>query len=370
MIYHLLDEPFSAYTGLAISSIVANIMRLEGNTVAVCPEADGTWGFSADRVLVIPELSLLFKRLGWRVFPGWLRRSLICYLFRALISRLKPGDIVWCFNWPYVAWALEPKVHAKGAKLVYHAQNSIAQFEKDPVFRSLTADAIVFNSEAMRQEGLKVFPQLKNTCTIYNGADEARFYPLPAGNPRDHSVPVVLYVGRLVQQKGVHVLIEAVRILNERNIQVVCKLVGSSHAGGPKSQTTPYVQSLHERCPSNVQFEGFRSGTDIAPVYRSADISCCPSIWQEPFGNVNIEAMACGVPVVASRVGGIPEIASEGGILLVEPNSPVELADALQTLILDEDLRAKTGAKGLSSFKRRFTWSEIVRQHRELVKSL
>src|SRR6202041_3487709 len=96
----------------------------------------------------------------------------------------------------------------------------------------------------------------------------------------------------------------------------------------------------------------------------------CPSIWQEPFGSVNVEAMASGIPVIATRVGGIPEIAAGGGVLLVEPDSPVELADALQKLIQDKDFRAKMGTEALASFQQRFRWSVIVRQHQELLESL
>ena len=76
---------------------------------------------------------------------------------------------------------------------------------------------------------------------------------------------------------------------------------------------------------------------------------------------MNVEGMACGIPVVASRVGGIPEIAAEGGVILVEPDSAVELADALQKLVKDGDLRVKVAAQGLSSFRRRFTWPIIVK---------
>ena len=376
MIYHLLGEPFSAYTGLALASSVANMMRFDESSVVVCPEADETWGFRADRILAIPELRMLTAEIGgstmrgWRFVPLSARRHIICRIFGSVLSQLKSGDIVWCYNWPYVAEALERGIHSIGAKLIYHAHNSVAPYAGRTLFKSFAPDALIFNSEAMRQEALRLMPYLKNTYAIHNGADEALFYPLPAGAVRNDTVPVILYVGRLVPIKGVHVLIEAMRILHEGKIQAICKVVGSSHAGGRRSKVTAYTKSLRKRRPPNVHFEGFRIATDIAQEYRAADILCCPSIWQEPFGNVNIEAMACGVPIVASRVGGIPEIAAEGGVLLVEPNSPVDLAGALQRLIVDKDLRAKMGAEGLASFRRRFTWDAIIRQHRELVDSL
>jgi len=370
MIYHLLDEPFSAESGLAIAGVVANMMRFDENSVAVCPETDFTWGFGADRIVIVPQLNVLGKRIGLRFLPLSIARPLICRIFDAVLSRLGSGDVVWCHNLPYVAAALEQAIHSRGANLIYHSHNSLDFYKKGPTFKNFTADAFIFNSEAMRQEGLTFFPDLRNTCVIHNGADEARFYPPHGETVRNNPVPVILYVGRLVPIKGVHVLIEAMRILHDRNIGAICKVVGSSQAGGRMNKVTPYIKSLHDNRPPNVQFEGFRAATHIEQEYRSADILCCPSIWQEPFGNVNVEAMACGVPVVATRVGGIPEIASEGGILLVEPNSAVDLAAALQRLVLDEDLRAKIGAEGLASFHRRFTWAAITRQHRELVDRL
>jgi spore coat protein SA len=370
MIYHILDEPFSAHTGLGVATVVANIMRFDDTSVVVCPQGDDSRGIPISRVFVIPGSKILTKRLGWHHIPLWIRTPLINRIFASFLARLRPGDIVWCHNWPYVAWALEPAIHSKGAKLVYHIHNSIAHLGERPVFRSFIPDAMVFNSEAMRQEALSMMPYLKNTYTVHNGADDALFYPRPGGASANTGVPVVLYVGRLVAEKGVHVLIEAMKKLHERNVEAKCRVVGSSHAGGVKGQPTPYVEALHKSCPPNVQFEGFRSGMGIAEEYRSSDILCCPSIWQEPFGNVNIEAMACAVPVVASRVGGIPEIASEGGILLVEPDSSDELADALQKLVVDVNLRDKIGKEGLASFQRRFTWPAIARQHREIAASL
>jgi spore coat protein SA len=376
MIYYIVGEPFSACTGLALANIAANLMRFDKSSVVVCPEADDTWGFSEDRIVVIPQLGLLAAEIrgssmrGWRFIPSRLRRRLICHLFGSVLSRLKSEDIIWCYNWPYVAEALEPETHSKGAKLIYHAQNSLAPYVERALFKSFTPDALVFNSEAMRHEALRLMPYLQNTCTIHNAADETLFYPTGGDTARDHTVPTILYVGRLVPAKGVHVLIEAMRILYQWKVDAICKVVGSSHAGGRRSKTTAYIRSLEKRRPPNVKFEGFRAATEIAQEYRAADIFCCPSIWQEPFGTVNVEAMASGVPVVATRVGGIPEIAAEGGVILVEPDSAFELADALRRLILDKALRAKVGAEGLESFRRRFTWTAIARQHRELIDSL
>jgi spore coat protein SA len=367
MIFHLLpeNEPFSAFSGVAISRNVSNMMRLDASRVVVCPRSDDSWGFSADRIMVLPGLRLLARAKGRRFIPRLLTNVFFSWVFRPLLSRLRPGDIVWCHNQPFYCAALEATIREKGAKLVYHAHNSICDRPTRAAFGAFTADATIFVSQAIRNEASRSLPWLKNTYVVYNGADEQRFYPKRSRQESSDRVPVVLFVGRLVPRKGVHILIEAMAILKERGVNAACRIVGSSFAGGSKQ--TSYVRSLIKSCPSNVHFAAFRSGTEIAEEYRAADILCCPSNWEEPFGNVNIEAMACGVPVVASRVGGIPEIASDGGIILVEPGRADQLADALQMLLEDESLRTQVGRKGMESFRRKFTWTAACREYQSVV---
>jgi len=305
---------------------------------------------------------------GRRFLPVWMSGPFLRHVFRHLTSHLRSGDVVWCHNQPIFSAALERTIHSKGAKLVHHFHDPNVPTMTRTALRSFTPEAYVFVSQALRQQWLKLFPWLKNTHVLYNGVDDALFYPLSSDEIRKDHSPTILYVGRLQPEKGVHVLMEAMRILQDRKIHARCKVVGSSFAGGSKE--TVYVRSLRESSPSNVDFVAFRDKRDIAKEFRAADILCCPSIWQEALGMVNVEAMACGIPVVATRVGGIPEIASEGGVLLVEPNSPVEIADALQRLIEDRDLRAKVAEEGLQSFHRRFTWTIIGRQYEEFTAQL
>ena len=369
MIYHLLPEleVFSAYRGGAIAKNVANMMRFDRSRVVVCQAADDTWGFGTDRILVIPALQSFAKLHRSRsALPAWVTTSFFRYAFRRLLSMLQAGDVVWCHSQPSFCAALERSIHLKKAKLIYHSHSSVAPWFKRSKFRLFTADAYIFVSDAMRQEALRFLPSLKHTYAIHNGADDSRFYPMPRRTER--TTAVILFVGRIHRTKGVHVLLEAMKILQEREVNAVCRVVGSSFSGG--SRATSYVRSLMRNRPSNLQFVDHRSATEIAEEFRAADVLCCPSIWQEPFGNVNIEAMACGVPVVATRVGGIPEIASEGGVTLVEPGSAVGVADALQRLVEDKNLRLEVGAEGLKSFQRRFTWEVIVRQYQGILNSL
>lgn len=365
MIYHLLTElePLSVSTGGALSKDVANILRQDPMRKAVCISTDGTWGLEEDRLLVPPLLSRYRKIRGRRFLPLWIHKPLLRFVFRPLLEDLGEGDLVWCHNQPFFAAALEKEIHKRRAKLVYHAHDGHANYAVRNAFGSFTADAYIFVSNALRERWLSLFPRLENTHAVHNGADQELFYPSPM-KAKQNDIPVILYVGRLNPEKGVHVLIEAMKILENRGVQAVCRIVGGALVD--KHKTNLYKKRLFENSPSCVRFEGRRSARQIADEYRSADILCCPSVWQEPFGNVNIEAMACGIPVAASRVGGIPEIASEGGVILVEPNCAVELADALQNLVEDKVLRAKVAADGLSSFRRRFTWVAIFKQYKEV----
>jgi spore coat protein SA len=367
MIYSVLPErePFSAYSGGAISRDVANLMRIDPRRIVVCHSADDTWGFSPDRILVIPELYRYGGIKGRKFLPWLIHGPLLRYMFRPLISRLGAGDVVWCHSQPYFAAALRRPIILKRAKLICHYHNTLSCVGRRSIYRRFSADAVIFVSDFVSKDALSLVPTLSNTTVIYNGADETLFHPVSAGYVRVNPIPKILYVGRLNPVKGVHVLLEAMRLLQERKVNVLCKVVGAPFFGG--SKVTDYAERLLKSRPSNVEFQGFRIQTEIAEEYRAADIYCCPSIWQEPFGNVNIEAMGCGIPVVATRVGGIPEIAAEGGIVLVEPNSAVEMADALQKLVEDGKLRADIGMKGLLSFQRNFTWTVINGQCQEVL---
>ena len=370
MIYHVMAEweSFSQYSGGAISRDVANLMRFDESRVVVAPRADDTWGFATDRVLTLPQLGAYARLRGKRSLPSWMSKLIIRYLFRPLLSRVGDGDVVWVHDEPFFSEALEAPVHFRRAKLVHHSHSSISSLISRGMFRPFVPDAVVFVSEAMRQECSRLFQGVSNTYVIHNGVDDGLFYPLRGHTPQNNAVPTVLYVGRLVPEKGIHVLSEAMRILRDRGVAVACKVVGASFSGG--SRVSPYMKKLAAESPSNVEFLGHRFGEDLAREFRHADIFCCPSIWQEPFGNVNIEAMASGVPVVATRVGGIPEIAAEGGVVLVEPGSPISLADAIDSLVTDRDLRIKLACEAYKSAQRRFTWSAIYKQVQHVTESM
>lgn len=369
MIYHILPElePLSTDRGGALAHTVANLMKLDQERTAVCPIADDSWGLPSGRILVIDSLLSYGRIRGRRHMPIWLLQPVIRHIFKPFVSRLRRGDVVWIHNRPMFAAALTDDVRKAGAKLVYHFHDGIDPNVARRCFSMCRPDAVIFVSEYLRTYWEPILPMLPNAYVVHNGADANKFFP--ANEPKqDGKLPVVLFVGRLNPVKGAHVLVEAIRKLNERGVKTICRMVGSSYSGG--SADTPYMQNLLHLSPSNIEFTGHCSATELGDVYRSADVLCCPSVWQEPFGKVNVEAMGCGLPVVASRVGGIPEIAADGGVKLVAPENSTELADALQSIIDDSNLRRQMSRDAYTSFRKHFTWTVALSRYREIAATL
>ena len=133
---------------------------------------------------------------------------------------------------------------------------------------------------------------------------------------------------------------------------------------------TAYSRSIMRNAPPNIEFGGYRPASALAEEFRRADIFCSPSVWEEPFGLVNVEAMASGLPVVSTRRGGVPEIFADGGGVLVQQGSATELASALEGLIRNAGRRRELGTEGYSSFQRNFTWKTVHRRYREVLAGL
>jgi spore coat protein SA len=204
------------------------------------------------------------------------------------------------------------------------------------------------------------------SSVLYNGADQSIFYP-PVERRRNPETATVLFAGRLVEDKGVHVLLDAMKLLDEQGVQLRAHIVGSSSFG--PGEETNYIRRLKAASPATVAFLPYRSGMALGDLFRGADMFCSPSVWEEPFGLVNVEALASGLPVVSTLSGGASEIFSSGGGILVKRGCAVQLA-ALRRLTENPELRAQLGQAGYRAFLDRFTWSKTRRQVREIERAL
>jgi len=292
------------------------------------------------------------------------------HLFRPLTEKLEKGDTLYIHNRPEFALALQSRCQRQGAKLVLHMQNSHLVCFPKPALSELKLDGFVFCSSFLMTEARDHGVPLVNAHVIPNGADERLFFPAVDGKvtARRTATPMVLFVGRFVPEKGAHVFLAAMKSLKEKGIEVSGKLIGSTGFGGRGK--SDYLDRLKREKPSNAEFGEYQSGPPLADQYRQAAVFCCPSTWKEPFGMVNVEAMATALPVVAAAVGGIPEIFAQGGGLLVPANRPHELTTAIQLLVTDGGRRAQLSQEAYRSFRDRYRWQIIRAQYRSFLNSL
>ena len=366
-VYHLLSEtePFSEYRGGAISRWAANVLRADDSSIIICPSTDDSWGFPSERVVPVPRFDRYERtRKVTRYLPWPLHRRLVKYVLLPAVKMVGQGDILWVHNRPDYAFVLAPHVHRAGGKVVLHMHNSHLLQQPEKRLLAAKLDHFIFVSHFLQDESKTHFAFLNNSTVLYNGADGEMFYPAEL-NDQPSGVPQILLASRLVRQKGVHVFLEAMRMLMDAGIEAKGVMVGASHFGG--SRTTPYIKRLQTMTPPNVEMRPYCSGAELAQMFRRSDIFCAPSIWEEPFGLTNVEAFASGVPVVSTHGGGSNEVFAEGGGLLVERGSATQLADALKRLIADPALRKTIADEGRKSFKKNFTWEIVQERYRNII---
>jgi glycogen synthase len=193
---------------------------------------------------------------------------------------------------------------------------------------------------------------------IPSGVDLRRFArPLPDPAP-DLPRPRVLFIGRLAAQKGVSTLLEAVPLLRSPAAVV---LVGD----GP--QRAALERQAGRLGPDRVRFQGFVPHAEVPAWLAAADVLALPSVYEE-LGSVLLEAMAAGLPVVASAVGGIPDALGDAG-RLVPPRDPAALAAAVDELLDDPALAARLG----DAARRRataFSWDTLAGRVREVYRAV
>jgi glycosyltransferase involved in cell wall biosynthesis len=220
------------------------------------------------------------------------------------------------------------------------------------------ATCVVANSQGLRDLAQSTEPVV-TINVIPNGVDVQRFRP--AGSS-DRNGPVrLLYVGRLTYQKGVDVFIQALQRLDSR-IQFEVELVGDGNARRPLErmvQKSGLLERLH--------FTGWLDRTEIPQRYQQADIFVLPSR-DEGMSNVILEAMASGLPVIATSLGGNTELVRHGeNGLLVKPDDSEQLADALLELINKVELRQRMGSSGRALVERGYSWRQTAEQYLQVI---
>ena len=229
------------------------------------------------------------------------------------------------------------------------------------------AAAVVAVSDGMRSDVLSVYPEIspERVRVIRNGIDTAEYAPDPgtevfARHGVDPSRPYVIFVGRITRQKGVPVLLRAAASLDPSAQVVLC--AGAADTPELGAEVAALVAGLQSSRSGVLWIPEMLPKAEIIQLLSHALAFVCPSVY-EPLGIVNLEAMACATAVVASRVGGIPEVV-EGGVtgLLVPPDDPASLADALNLLLRDPGRAAAMGLAGRERAVAEFSWDAVAAQ--------
>ena len=250
------------------------------------------------------------------------------------------------------------------------------------------ADAVVAVSEETRADVLRHFDiPTERVHVIHNGIDADEYRPIDpspalARYRIDPTVPYVLFVGRITRQKGIVHLVRAIRHLDPAVTVVLC--AGAPDTPEIAAEMEAAVAAVRSDHPNVVWVAEMVDKPTVRQLYSGAAVFCCPSVY-EPFGIINLEAMACETAVVASAVGGIPEVVVPGetGLLVpfeaaghgsLEPADPDrferDLAAAITELLADPLRRDAMGRAWRERAVSRFSWTSIAKRTVDLYRTL
>jgi len=349
-----------------------------------------------DEVLesVTRRLPRLSQRLGLHrlreQYPDYARRV------AAALGR-SPPDIVHVMN--YWTWSRQLRPRHSSRRLVLEMQCEwLSQFDPARVGRQLEAvDAVVGVSNHITTLFRDAFPRYPGiVATAWNGVDVDVFCPASerAATPESDG-PLILFVGRVSPEKGVHTLLDALAELVRHMPDARLEIVGGRGSLAPEllvglssdplvsallrfydgRLTTNYWGYLQARVrrhglEKHVRFAGVLPHSELVAIYQRADLVVNPSL-SESFGISVIEGMACGVPVVATGVGGMRDTVLEGVTgLLVDPEQPELLAGAMKSILGDRDRSARMAAAGRARAMAEFTWAARARRLLEVYRRL
>ncbi len=305
-----------------------------------------------------------------------------CHTWYADMGGLLAGTL-WGVPYVLTIHSLEPLRPWKVEQLgnAYHLS---AWMERTAIEQ---ADGVIAVSSETREDVLRLFNvKQEKVHVIYNGIDPDEYRKTDKTDALvrygvDPDKPFVLFVGRITRQKGIIHLVNAVPYLDPSLQVVLC-------AGAPDTpeigrEMAERVQAVSADRRGVIWIQEMLARPDVIQMYSRSAVFCCPSVY-EPFGIINLEAMACETAVVASAVGGIKEVVVPGetGVLVdphlregtFDPEDPTQfardLAEAINRVALDDKLRAEYGHNGRQRVEEHFSWAAIAEQTLALYRTL
>ncbi len=312
----------------------------------------------------------------------------------AMTGMAKNADIVHCHTWyTFLAGCLAKQFMEIPLVITVHSLEPKRPWKREQIGTGYNvsswlektamenADGIIAVSEGMKNDILSVYhPDPEKIRVIYNGIDTVQYRKtsqpdILAAYGIDPSRPYVLFVGRITRQKGIIHLVHALPYI-EVGVQIVlCAGAPDTEAIAQEMKTE--VERARAGTPNDIIWIPEMVPVDrIVVLYSHAALFVCPSVY-EPFGIINLEAMACGTPVVAAAVGGIPEVVVHGKTGILVPFEPVgsndpeplrpeqyarDLAAAINELMREPERRRTMGAEARRRVEAHFGWDAIALQ--------
>ena len=317
------------------------------------------------------------------------------------IKALQGIDIVHTHTW-YVSMAgyLAKKLYGVPFVLTTHSLEPLRAWKAEQLGSGyamsswmertaiLDADAVIAVSQGTRADILRAYPEVDpaRIHVIYNGIDLDEYQKTAETRALiefgvDPAVPYVLFVGRITRQKGVTHLVDAISYLPPDTQVVLC--AGAPDTPEIAAELRAKVDAARTHHPRIVWIEKMVTKPQAIQLYSNCRVFCCPSVY-EPFGIINLEAMACRAPVVASATGGIKEVVVEGetGYLVPFDQDPVtsfprdpqrfarDLAVRIQALLKEPERSKRFGDSGRRRVEEIFSWTAIAHQTIDLYRQL
>lgn len=286
--------------------------------------------------------------------------SVCAHYLEPYLRQCKPDVILnyWLYPEGYAAVNVGRKLHvpvivgAVGSDL-HHIPDFVTRWRTRQTLAG--ASFVITKSEHLRQQAIALGAEPSRVRAITNGCDTAVFHYVPREEARsrlglDPSLEIVLYVGRLDPVKGLPELVKATASLAAARSQLTLVLVGE---GPQRDELSSLVARLG--VTERIRFTGARAAPEVALWMSAADVLALPS-YAEGFPNVLVEALNCGCPVVASMVGGIPEIVDQSVGILVSPRDAAALATALNKAL------TRTWDPAVIAKRFRRSWQEVAEE--------
>lgn len=286
-------------------------------------------------------------------------------------------DLIHVFNRP--AFVLPIRKVASASRLILSVHNEMFRPQKLPPAEARacleTVDQVLTISDYIGRTIVKFYPEAAGKLrTVHSGADPETFYP--KGSPEAQRLgeevrrelgmgpgPVVLFVGRLSQKKGLHVVLAAMSRVLDQHPDAQLLIVGSKWYGDDKEDDyVKFVHRLAHPLGHRVYFTGFVPPDDIPRCYAAADVFVCASQWNEPLARVHYEAMAAGLPIVSADCGGNGEVLRENGsgTLIADWRNPDAFALGILTFLDDPQAAAAAGRAGRQAVMVRHNWQRVA----------